>query len=186
MATNQKKENENTTAKTEVKSVDTEVKATIPNIDIPVDGPECTEEHSNNDYKDINAVCDMVNSAKKTRDEEDKKRREEEEKDRQRQENDALAAQKAESAKAEQAETARKITEGRYIRKKMKRKATAMLFALCLMSAIFGYVVAGVLIYILFNPKVWIFVGVMGIFGMVNTLIHTYLYRFIREEIYRK
>lgn len=187
MATNQKeKHNENVSTEVET----TEVKTSA--IDVPVDEPNPTDiieemgKEDENKYKDIDAVCEMLNVARKERDDEEEQRRRDEDKERKRQADNALAAQKAESEKARKAEETRKINESRYIRKKMKRKATAMLFALCLMSAVFGYVVVGVLIHIIFNPKVWIFVGVMGIFGMANTLIHTYLYRYIREEIYRK
>ena len=183
MATNQKKkvnENENV----EITNVKT--------IDIPIDDPKSVDiikeetEGAKTDYKDIDAVCKIFDVAKRERDSEEEQRRRDEEKDRRRQEDNALAAQKAENEKARQAEENRKINESRYIRKKMRRNATAMLFCLCIMSAVFGYVVAGILIHIIFDPKVWIFVGVIGIFGMINTLIHTHLYRYIRGVIYHK
>lgn len=191
MATNQKeKKHENANIEV-VNENTTEVIAPI--ADIPVDEPnpdhivESEEDiEGKSEYTDIDAVCEMLNVARKERDDEEEQQRRDKEKERKRQEDNAMAAQKAESEKARQAEETRKINEGRYIRKKMKRKATRMLFCLCIMSAVFGYVVAGILVHIIFDPKVWIFVGVMGIFGMVNTLIHTYLYRYIREEIYRK
>lgn len=179
MATNQKEKAS--------KNVETEEMNAF-TIDVPVDEPtpiettDMVEKNERSEYEDIDAVCEMLNIAKKEKDDEEEQQRRDEEKKR----DSALAAQKAENEKAKQAEEARKINESRYIRKKMKRKATAMLFCLCIMSAVFGYVVVGILIGIIFNPKVWIFVGVMGIFGMVNTLIHTYLYRYIREGIYRK
>lgn len=191
MAT-EKKENVNP-AEIKKEEATAEGETVAPIIDVPVDDPESVEtsdvkdgENREDLYKDIDAVCEMLSIAKKERDDENEQRRIDEEKKRKREEDNAMAAQKAKDDEAKQAEEVRKISESRYIRKKMKRKATAMLFCLCIMSAVFGYVVAGIMVYLIFDPKVWIFVGVMGIFGMINTLIHTYLYRYIREEIYRK
>lgn len=156
--------------------------------DIPVDEPMDAEfiDAESDDENDIDIVCEMLNDAKRERDDQIERQQRDEEMQRKRRAENAMAAKRAENEKERQAEESRRISEGRHIRKKMKRRATVMLFCLCIMSAVFGYVVAGMLIHILFNPKVWIFVGVMGIFGMINTLIHTYLYRYIREEIYRR
>jgi hypothetical protein len=152
----------------------------IIHIDEPVDAESVREE--SDDGSDIDAVCEMLNDAKRERNDQIVQQQRNEEMQRKIRE----AEKRAESERELLEEETRRIRENRSIRKKMKRRATMMLFCLCIMSAVFGYVVAGILIHILFNPEVWIFVGVMGIFGMVNTLVHTYLYRFIREEIYRK
>lgn len=145
----------------------------------PADATEVVGEESESNYKDIDAVCKMITVAKKEKDDDEEQKRK-------RDADNAMAVEKAKNEKAKQEEETRKINEGRIERKKMKRNATRMLFCLCTMSVVFGYVVAGILVHIIFDPKVWIFVGVIGIFGMVNTLIHTYLYRYIRKEIYRK
>lgn len=191
MATNNKKENKNDLVEIDIKKTEIPVENENPSIidtkiDEPIDANFESVDSDKEDYKDIDAVCEMINDAKKERDDEIERQRKSEEEDRKRRANSAMAAQKAKNEQAKKAEMDRKINESRYIRKKMKRKATTMLFCLCIMSAIFGYTVTGIVVHIVFDPKVWIFVGGMGIFGMINTLIHTYLYRYIREEIYRK
>lgn len=134
----------------------------------------------------IDDACAMVKKAKQDNAKEEEKRNKKFESDRKKAIDTAMAAKKEADKKAKQEEEVRKINEAKYIRKKMKRNATIMAFALCVSSAVFGYVIAGVLMYMFSKPPVWLFVGIMGIIGMIDTLLHTYLYRFIREEIYRK
>lgn len=155
------------------------------NFDIPVDGVN-KPGNDRESYESIDAVCDMMGKAKQEKADEDEKRRKDLAKKKQQEHDNVMAAKKAEDEKAKQKEETRKINEAKYMRKKSKRNATIMTFCLCISSAVFSYITVGILIWLAFKPPVWLFVGIMGIIGMIDTFLNTYLYRFIREEIYRK
>jgi cation transport ATPase len=137
-------------------------------------------------FENIDDACSMVNTAKQNRADEEAKRKQKDEENKKRAKETAMAAKKEADKKAKQEEETRKTNETKYIRKKMKRNATAMTFALCLSSAVVGYVITGILVNMIFNPSLWLFIGIMGVIGSIDTLAHTYMYRYIREEIYRK
>lgn len=156
----------------------------ICNFDIPMD--DITYTDKNKDYEPIDAVCSMMDKAKQDKAAEDEERKKDLAKKKQEEQDNAAAAQKAADEKAKKDEEEKKVINAKLMRKKSKRNATVMTFSICISSAVFGYIVAGIIIWTMFNPPVWMFVGIMGIIGMIYTFLHTYLYRFIREEIYRK
>lgn len=160
------------------------LKEKICNFDVPMDEVAYTDE--NKDYEPIDVVCSMMDKAKQDKAAEDEERKKDLAKKMQEERDNAAAAQKAADEKAKKYEEEKKVINARYMRKRSKRNATIMTFCLCISSAVFGYIVAGIIIWTIFKPPVWMFVGVMGVIGMIDTFLHTYLYRFIREEIYRK
>lgn len=157
----------------------------ISSFNIPMD-EEINYTDENKKYEPIDAVCSMINKAKRDKEDRDEKRKKDLAKKQKEQYDNAVAAKKAADEKAKQEDEYRKVNEAKYMRKKSKRNAAILTFSICISSAIFSYVVFGILIWMIFEPPVWLFVGVMGIIGMIGTYMHTYLYRFIREEIYRK
>ena len=154
----------------------------INNFDIPIDG-EIKYTDENKEYEPVDAVCSMIDKVKQNKANEDEEKRKELAK---KQHDNAMAAKKAADEKAKQEETNRKANEAKYMRKKAKRNAAITTFCICISSAVFSYIVFGILIWMKFNLSVWLFSSIIGVIGIVDTFIHTYLYRFIREEIYRK
>lgn len=96
--------------------------------------------------------------------------------------------QNVKQAKKNQAEKekAERIAKNKAMRKLHKNLAKNFLFAICLLSTISSTSVIGFFIWVTAKPNEWIFSGIVTLIGMTITLIHTYLYRYIREEIYRK
>lgn len=91
----------------------------------------------------------------------------------------------AEKEKLEK-EKAERIAKNKAMRKLHKKWAKNFLFIICLLSTISTTSVIGFIIWITFNPNEWAFSGIVTLIGMAITLLHTYAYRYIREEIYRK
>ena len=79
-----------------------------------------------------------------------------------------------------------RIAKKKAARKIHKKLAKNYLFTVCTISTIASTFVIGFLIWVAFKPAEWVFVGTIAVIGMINTLLHTYMYRYIREEIYRK
>ena len=96
--------------------------------------------------------------------------------------------QDAEQARKDQIEKEKsdRIAKNKATRKLHKKWAKNYLFAICLISTIATTCVIGFIIWVAFNPNEWVFTGLITVIGMVITLLHTYAYRYIREEIYRK
>lgn len=94
----------------------------------------------------------------------------------------------AEQARKDQIEKEKsdRIAEKKAARKFHKKWAKNYLFIICLISTITSTCVIGFVIWAAFKPNEWAFVGLITLIGMIITLIHTYAYRYIREEIYRK
>lgn len=123
------------------------------------------------DIDDIDIACDVVNNNVKKCDEDIK----EEQKDAEKEiENRRIASR---SASIERAKAARRA------RKKLAKNMT---FIMAIISALCSTIVIGIMINIFLDVSEWLFAGVTGAVGMLNTLIHTYVYRYIREEIFRK
>ena len=175
MATNEKK----------MKSIDVAVDDS-PEINHSEEVKEITSTTSDCSYENIDSVCDIVNTAKRDKAKADEERQKDAEKKRQQEIDNAVAAKKAADEKAKQEEDERKINQAKYMRRTKKRNASGIAFGVCLSSAIFSYVVIGIFINMLLEPSELLFIGIMGIIGAIDTYIHTYLYRYIREEIYRK
>ena len=108
-------------------------------------------------YSNIDAFCDIVN---------DNKNR-----------------QVADSNMAKKMEEDNKKRAARYVK---KTKAKNMVFWMAIISAVCSTCVIGVVSWMLFDIKEWLFAVIMDVIGMANTLLHTFMYRYIREEIYRK
>lgn len=142
------------------------------NIDIDISDIHSTNESTENDKIkcgiEIDLPVDMINNNRI-----DQKKKQNKE---------------AEQARKDQIEKEKydRIAEKKATRKLHKKWAKNYLFMICLISAITSTCVIGFIIWVAFNPNAWVFTGSVTIIGMIITLIHTYIYRYIREEIYRK
>lgn len=134
----------------------------------PVNGDNTTKDSESCCDDDIDLPLNMVKGAQKAKIDKEKTDRDE-----------ALKKQ----AYYEKNE---RIAKNKATRKLRKKWAKNFLFLVCLISAISSTCVFGFAIWVLFKPNEWLFAGIIMVIGMANTLVHTYAYRYIREEIYRK
>lgn len=138
------------------------------NIDIDIDGIVDNEVKSEEKDLDIDLTINMLNNNKI---------------DQKKKQDDDLKQAKKDQAEKEKAE---RIAKNKAIRKLHKKWAKNFLFMICLISTISTTSVIGFFIWVMYKPNEWVFSGIISLIGMIITLIHTYLYRYIREEIYRK
>ena len=131
------------------------------------------------DIYNIDITCDMVNNAVQKRND-----------------NIAEAKQNAENKKKQDQDKMEEdkrisvrnacIEKAKNARRARKKLAKNLTFVMVIVSALCSTIVFGILIRILLDIPEWLFAGIVGAIGMLNTLIHTYVYRYIREEIFRK
>ena len=145
----------------------------------PVDDQMMSENEDDASFKNIDMACDMVNNAVKKRNDDIAKAKQEDENRKKRSQDEILENQRIANRNAclERAKAARKA------RKKMAKNIT---FIMSVISATCSTVVISILIWMTLDISEWFFAGIAGAIGMMNTLIHTYIYRYIREEIFRK
>ena len=131
------------------------------------------------EYADIDIACDMVNNAVKKRNEDINTARKNEAIEKQRKRDKVIEDKRIATHNA----NIERVKAARRARKKMAKNMT---FIMAIISALCSTIVIGILIWISLDISEWLFAGIIGAIGMLNTLIHTYTYRYIREEIFRK
>lgn len=170
MATNEKEKNNN-----QVSEIDTTTATTSENKVHPEHKPDA----KNADYSDIDIVCKMMHNVDADR------KRNNETAAKKKADEDKKAADNAAKANLDSIERD-KMERYKAARKARKNCAKNIAFWMAIISAVCGTSVIGFFIWLIFEPSACVFALIESVIAMANTLLYTYLYRFIREEIYRK
>ena len=101
-----------------------------------------------------------------------------------------IAADNREKARRAALERKRQevLKKNEEIRKAAKDKSKNIAFGMCLSSCVFSTCVIGLLVWLMFaeSKSALAFILLVSAIGMANTLLHTFLYTKIKEEIYKK
>lgn len=128
-------------------------------------------------------AVDVVANAKKRREEASKKE-EEENKEKQEKLNATIAAnmKKAEE-EHKKSMAAERAAAKRLYQIRQRKIAVAALWCICLSSAIFMFIVAGVMFKLFVNPSDLLFTIVIAIISIVIVAVHMWAFKVIRDQL---